>query len=141
MDRNRIRSLVIPIFENESIIVAAYLFGSIATGTENPMSDIDIAVLTLNGDANHSAAITRKLTVLLSEALDSMKVDLVCLCGADLALRYNVVRNGILIYERDPVDRVRFERNAMNEYIDMVPLWNVYDSQMLVRLKETTAGD
>jgi hypothetical protein len=141
MNKDEIISKAKSILETDSSVVAAYLFGSLAKGTEHPMSDIDIAILTAKSNPDSIVSLTRKLTIMLSEKLGSLKVDLVILNGADLTLRYDVVKDGFLFFERDSTERVRFERETIVEYIDMVPLWEIYDYYMLRRIKEKTPVD
>ncbi len=135
MDKRQVVARVLPVLRAEPMVIAGYLFGSLARGTDTPMSDIDIAVLSSRSDAAGVVDLTRRLTLVLSEVLDSLSVDLVCLNGADLALRYNVISDGVLFYERDPVQRVRFEKFTIVEYFDMIPLWNVYDYYMALRMR------
>ncbi len=134
IEKSQVIAKAIPILDSEPRVIAGYLFGSLARGTESPMSDIDIAVLSSRGDTKSIVDLTQRLTQSLSEALDSLVVDLVCLNGADLALRYNVILEGVLFYERDPIKRVRFEKRTIVEYFDMVPLWDVYDHYMFLRM-------
>jgi hypothetical protein len=51
-------------------------------------------------------------------------VDLVVLNRAPVDLIHRVLRAGILIHERNPAARIRFEVQARNEYFDLLPyLW------------------
>ena len=47
-------------------------------------------------------------------------LDVVCLDTAPTGLRHHVARCGSVVYERDRVHRVRFERKAMNSYVDYI---------------------
>jgi uncharacterized protein len=100
--------------------VCAYLFGSYARGEQRPDSDVDIAVL-LPSDA--APALTGPLTLLRGdlERLLRRNVDLVDLRRAPVDLVHRVLRDGRLLAERDPAERVRFEVRARNEYFDLLP--------------------
>jgi hypothetical protein len=135
MNKEQVITHVQPTLRDESTVIAGYLFGSLAKGTENPMSDIDIAFLSSRRGAKTNAELTRRLTIQISEALDALAVDVVCLNGADLALRYNVIRDGLLFYEKNPARRISFEKRTLVEYFDMIPLWDKYDHQMALRLR------
>ncbi len=101
-------------------IVCAWLFGSVARGTSRPDSDVDVAVLlerdpppTLDASA---AAMGGDI-----EAAIGLPVDLVILNRAPVDLIHRVLRDGVLLVERDRNARVRFEVRARNEYFDLKP--------------------
>ena len=140
MDREELVRRATALLKADSRVEAAYLFGSLATGRETPLSDIDLAVLLTRVDMAELVAIVKALTIALSRKLDSLKVDLVCLNFADLPIRFSVIKNGTLLFERNPRVRIRFEEQTVKEYIDMVPLWEEYDRYMLQRIKEGRFG-
>ncbi|MCZ7558762.1 MAG: nucleotidyltransferase domain-containing protein [Burkholderiaceae bacterium] len=101
-------------------IVCAWLFGSVARGTARPDSDADVAVLlerdppqTLEGSAVAMAGDI--------EAAIGRPVDLVVLNRAPVDLIHRVLRDGVLLVERDRNARVRFEVRARNEFFDLKP--------------------
>jgi predicted nucleotidyltransferase len=76
-------------------IVFAYLFGSMAIGTENILSDIDIAVYLDLDKVPESGNFGYKSELVLSlEALLPRKVDLVILNEAPIFLAFNIIKNG-----------------------------------------------
>ncbi len=139
MDVDDVISKVRSFVKKQDSVIAAYLFGSLARGTDNPMSDIDIALL-LTETENVIPRI-KEFTVTLANIIDTSNLDLISLKHADLALKYNVIREGILIYESDPVERIAFERRTTTEYLDMLPVWREYDEHMKSRLQEYAASD
>lgn len=101
-------------------IVCAWLFGSVARGTARPDSDVDIAILcerdpppTLDASAPAMGGDI--------EAATGLPVDLVILNRAPVDLIHRVLRDGVLLVERDRDARVRFEVKARNEYFDLKP--------------------
>ncbi len=101
-------------------IVCAWLFGSVARGSARPDSDVDVAVLldreppeTLEGSAATMAGDV--------EAAIGRPVDLVVLNRAPVDLIHRVLRDGLLLVERDRNARVRFEVRARNEFFDLKP--------------------
>lgn len=101
-------------------IVAAWLFGSRARGTARPDSDVDVAVLVDAG--TFVAEDAWGLEATLSAAVGAeVQVVVVNRVGADLFRR--VLRDGVLLLDRDPAARIRFEVRKRNEYFDMTPIW------------------
>ncbi|MFV1959431.1 MAG: nucleotidyltransferase domain-containing protein, partial [Planctomycetota bacterium] len=74
-------------------LVAAYRFGSTVTATQNPSSDVDVAVL---GSAALKPLTRLRIAGRLSGALHR-DVDLVDLYGASTVLRMEVVGKGIAL--------------------------------------------
>jgi predicted nucleotidyltransferase len=106
-------------------LVCAYLYGSLARGQEHQKSDVDIAVL----HATEPPATLDGLGVELGAALErrlGRPVDLVVLNRASIDLIHRVLRDGILLHERDPAARIRFEVKARNEYFDLLPYLRQY---------------
>jgi predicted nucleotidyltransferase len=100
----------------------AYLFGSRAAGEDGPLSDYDFAVY-LDGIPKARMG-TLRLTLIeeLSRAFATDKVDVVLLnTAASPELKYAIVRDGELIFEREPY-RVRVEPRILNEYFDFYAL-------------------
>lgn len=104
---------------------AVYLFGSVSQARAGSNSDVDVAVLwpadpppVLDGPAE-------KLAVSL-ERLLGMPVDLVTLNTAPVDLVHRVLRDGVLLLDRDRSARIRFEVHARNEYFDLLPFLRRY---------------
>jgi len=103
-------------FSKQSNVLFAYLFGSHANNTATPQSDIDIAVY-----VNHEEySSEKKLDLLhtLSLALNSDAADLVILNQAPITLAIRVLEKHIILIDRDPLMRHRFESLTMRKYFD-----------------------
>ena len=126
MDRDEIiEKLKSTLSQVDPYVVCAYLFGSVARNEHGNTSDVDVAVLfeppppaTLLGSAS-------VLQGTLEEAL-SVGVDLVVLNRAGPDLIHRVLRDGVLVCERDPNKRVQFEVKARNDYFDLLPILEQY---------------
>ena len=112
----------------EEAVVAAYLFGSFASGRMGPASDIDVGVLVEPGreDDFPVLAFTSSL-----ERRCGQQVDLVLLNRAGELLKYQVRRYGRLIFERDPKIRKRFEVTGRKLYEDFLYLHGRYVRSVL----------
>jgi predicted nucleotidyltransferase len=104
--------------QQESVRLA-YLFGSRASGRARRESDIDVAVLLDQETAAHDRGQTiRTLAADLGRVVSSASLDLVVLNDAPALLRHRVLRDGILLVEQSPEDRVRFARRTIRDYQD-----------------------
>lgn len=106
-------------------IVAAYLYGSQARATAGPGSDIDLALLmralpprTLIGQPFALADDLGELT--------KHPVQIIVLNDAPVDLVHRVLRDGVLLVDRDPSARIQFEVSARNAYFDLKPFLDRY---------------
>lgn len=111
--------------ESSAKILAVYLFGSFARGTDTEHSDIDIAVLYDKQPAHTLEGRGLKVAADLSR-IAGREVDLVILNDAPVDLVHRVFRDGILLADRNPSERIRFEVLKRNEYFDILPILNEY---------------
>jgi uncharacterized protein len=97
-------------------IIFAYLFGSLAKGKYQPLSDVDIAVYLKQGAnlAEYKLMILGKLI----DILQTDEIDLVVLNAANLPLVINILKNKKIIVDKEPFARHIFESLAMRKYFD-----------------------
>jgi predicted nucleotidyltransferase len=111
-----------------SEVVAAYLFGSVARGTEGEGSDVDVAVLLRRGAPRSLADLPLDLESALEGAV-GRPVQVVVLSSAPPDLVHRVLRDGRLLLDRDPSFRVRFEVRLRNLFFDLQPVLRRYRRQ------------
>jgi predicted nucleotidyltransferase len=101
-------------------IVAAWLYGSQARGTAGADSDVDVGVLYRDPPAamTHGGPLDLEGEI---ERIVRRPVQVVVMNRAPVDLVHRVLRDGILLCERDRGARVRFEVRARNEYFDLLP--------------------
>ena len=97
-------------------VVFAYLFGGLARDRVSPLSDVDIAIYTVDG----ADIVQEKLEILgkLNELLKTDEVDLVVLNTAPLPLAARVIKNKIILVDKMPFKRHAFESLIIREYFD-----------------------
>lgn len=118
-------------------ILALYLFGSYASGSPGPLSDVDLAVLfeptvprVLYGE-RRIALFSRVAAVLRTD-----EVDIVVLNAAPPLLLYQVLRRSVLLYEKDSARRARFAAQAIRQYLDFEPTLDRCQKASLARIKD-----
>lgn len=119
-------------------VSALYLFGSRAQDTEGPLSDYDIAALMRQeGHARGDEAYERLydlLSPLCPRTLQNDIIDIVFLRDASLELKFHVLRYGKIIFDSDPMARLRFEEQTTLAYCDYRPLLNMFDRAIFARI-------
>lgn len=118
MEKEEILPKIKPIFESYPEIKLVYLFGSLVSGKTGPLSDIDLAFYIDERDKKKLFELKFKLADEISRALGTDKVDIVILNLTDSPeLKYNVIKEGELIFQRDPF-KVLVEPRILNDYFD-----------------------
>lgn len=121
-------------------VAAAYLFGSQATGAPGPLSDVDVAVALTAHSGEATPDVRADILAVAIDALGTDEVDLVLLDRAPPLLRHRVLKDGVLLVDRDPRARVRFETRALLDYLDTAPLREILAAGRRGRLAEGRFG-
>jgi predicted nucleotidyltransferase len=106
-------------------VVAVYLFGSRARGTARAGSDLDLALLLAAPPPSTLRSVARDIEDVVERAL-RIPAEAVVLNRAPADLVHRVLRDGILVLDRDRAARLRFEVRARNEYFDLAPMRRLY---------------
>lgn len=104
---------------DEANVVTAWLFGSQARGTARANSDIDVAVLFSTNDPMERFDVEARLCLRLRaqvQVIDARRAP------ADLFRR--VIRDGIVLVDRNPAARLALIVRKRGEYFEMAPLWS-----------------
>ncbi len=139
--KEQVKSKLLPFISKRKEVLFAYLFGSVAKESASRLSDIDIAVYLdpsqitqVNGYGYKS-----ELLVDLQNVLKG-KVDLVILNEASTVLKFQVLKNGTLIYCVSEDERRYFHEHTMKKYLDLKPLLRVQSYYLHKRLAEGKFG-
>lgn len=100
---------------------AVYLFGSRARGTATETSDVDLAVLYAEAPPPGLEGLGLDLEAEVERAI-GLPVQIVVLNGAPADLVHRVLRDGRLLVDRNPSQRIQFEIRARNEFFDLQPV-------------------
>ena len=112
----RLASLGAALAATSPAIQFAYLFGSAATGTMTPTSDIDVAIHVAPRAEGHAV----RLAVARASArhLATDAVDVVLLNSAPLSLSGRVLGSRLVILDRDPHARHAYESLTLRKFHD-----------------------
>jgi len=112
-------------------VVLAYLFGSVARGEADRLSDVDVAVL-LDESLGPEDRVDRQLRLMAALSdFSARETQVVLLNNASPLLAYRVVTEGILLHERSRTERIAFEVKARRVYFDWRP-WEEYHTRALL---------
>ena len=122
------------ILSTEPTVIAVYLFGSHARSTASKDSDIDIAVAT-NKKHDYSF-FYEKLQTVIDEQYDMREITL----DSSPLFLFEVIRNGVVLYEKTPHDRLTFEAQALLRYYDTAYLRTRYSNRLAHAFAEGSYG-
>lgn len=111
--------------ESSHDVSAAYLYGSHARGTARANSDVDLAILVLDSAEGTLESLALDLEGDLEKRLHR-PVQLLVLNTASPDLVHRVLRDGKLLIDHEPAERIRFEVASRNRYFDLLPVLNLY---------------
>jgi len=114
------------LFSDQASIGIAYLYGSRARGESDHRSDYDFAIYLTEPNPVKRSDIRAFLISELTRNLGNDNVDVVVLNDLESPeLKYNIVREGNVMFEREPF-RVIVEPQIFNEYFDFMYLLRKY---------------
>ncbi len=117
-------------------VLVAYLFGSNARGGATPLSDVDIAVLAPK-TISRDQAFELRLALIdgLQGLLHREALDVVVLNEVPLALRYRVLRDGMVLACRDEQVRILYQADTISRYLDFKPVIERHERAILERAR------
>lgn len=121
-------------------VLAGFLIGSRARGEAGRFSDVDVAVIRTEGlDPDERLALRLGLLA-ATGALGTEEVDVVLLKEAPAAMRHDALREAVVLVDRDPDARLRFQLEAFHEYVDTEPLRELSSRGLRERIREGRFG-
>lgn len=130
-EKNKLVSLMADILKACVEQEFAYLHGSFLN--EEEFGDIDIAVY-LTKEANPLKDFLTKYEIDLEvklEKLTGYPVDIRVINNAPLSFRYNVLKNGILLFARSEDSQADYAARTITAYIDFAPYRKRYLKEVL----------
>jgi len=105
--------------------LTVYLFGSRARDDFHESSDVDVAVLWETEPADALDRMGVGLKIALEDVLDR-EVDVVILHKASLDVAQRVIRDGVIVLDRDRASRVGWEVKTRSLFLDIRPTLLAY---------------
>ncbi len=130
--KNRIPSLVNILSARVDILII-YLFGSMASGMADELSDIDIALLLKGGKISFEDEL--ELIETVNSTLMTDEVGMVILNNAPLCIRYGVIKEAKVLYSSDEDVRLGFEDMINMLYMDFKYYLDIYDREFIAMIK------
>ncbi|EAX48953.1 DNA polymerase, beta domain protein region [Thermosinus carboxydivorans Nor1] len=130
-----VRGKILPLCQARPAIAAVFLFGSYGTDYQTRFSDIDLGVLFFpDGIPNLRGEM--ELAGAFSSALGRDDVDLVIMNKAPLPLRYRIVAEGEIVYEKDYVYTSDFLAATYKYFLDYNIDYRMFMAEYSRSLKE-----
>jgi hypothetical protein len=101
---------------SEEPVTFAYLFGGLAKGRLNPLTDIDIAVYV--NRTNNLAEYKLHLFDRLTEILRTGELDLVILNTAPISLAGRILQKKKILVDKEPFRRHLYESATLRKFFD-----------------------
>lgn len=132
---------ILSFFDKCPEVASLYIFGSFDTPRERSDSDIDIAVLIRPEEARDVRIKDLRTKYYSASPGFSMRtVDIVILNAAPTFLRYQVLKTGRILMDKDPAFRKAFSARVLQEYFDYRPIEETYLKKLSARIRERYHG-
>ncbi|NCO67048.1 MAG: nucleotidyltransferase domain-containing protein [Nitrospirae bacterium CG_4_10_14_0_8_um_filter_41_23] len=128
IERESIREVLRQALEKHTDILFAYLHGSFVTG--NSFRDIDVAVY-LEVPPEFVLEYELQMEAELIGAIERYIIDVKVLNIAPLSFRYNVIKDGIILFAKNDDAMTDFQEATITPYMDFLPYYNMYIKETL----------
>lgn len=127
MDDEKIKSKLVKLFKSYPQIIAAYFYGSQIEGHASSSSDLDLALIN-DGSASFDYG---DLYLKISEILKKKEIDLrIVDKNSSPVYLFQLFKKGLRVYQRDELDRVRFETYVLINFYDSQHTRDIYKSYL-----------
>jgi hypothetical protein len=124
----------------EKEVLALYIFGSQAEDLQNSRSDVDLAILLAAGIDKSRYTEYRLRFISELRRFFSPRLDLIILNQVPPLLQFQILKNGKLLFDRDPDARAHLEMNILGRYYDAKRFYEFHFKHLINRIKEEGLG-
>jgi uncharacterized protein len=113
-------------------ITALYVFGSLAKGVLNPLSDLDFGIL-LSGKLTKSKRFDKHLYLIgiFCDTFHTDEIDIVVMNDSPIHFCYNIIRTGKLLLVNNKKELIDFHELVVKKYLDFSYYQNEFDDAFL----------
>lgn len=128
------------LYEREEIIFA-YIFGSVARGRENKLSDLDIAVYIDEAKKPKSSSFGYRSDLITDiQPLSEREIDLIILNEVSISIAFSVLKDGKLLFAKSDEKRVEFHESVMRKYLDFLPMYKIQEEYLKNNIRKGDFG-
>lgn len=118
-------------------LLALYLFGSVASETAGPDSDVDVAALFFPDDPRWREGSTYiDLYDALTRCVRGTRLDLLVMQRAPLELQYRVLAQGEVLYCASDAGRADYEDRVLRDYLDFAVELRLFEAEVADAIRE-----
>jgi len=122
-------------------IIFAYIFGSVARGRENRLSDLDIAIYVDEAKKPKSSSFGYRSDLIADiQPLSKREIDLIILNEVSISIAFSVLKDGKLVFTKSDKKRVEFHESVMRKYLDFLPALKVQEKYLKDNIKKGKFG-
>ncbi|MBN2372571.1 nucleotidyltransferase domain-containing protein [bacterium] len=131
-DISNVLSEAIDILSKDTDIICLYAFGSLASATLKPLSDLDFGVL-LSYRLDRMERFRRHLDLIgiLNRIFKTDEIDLILMNDAPIRFSYNIIKNGRILFCRDKLALIDFHNKTIMQHLDFKYIRESFDRYFL----------
>ena len=133
----RLKRCLPAVFQHRPVLLA-YLYGSVATASPTPLSDVDMALVLAPDcplDSYQRFMIELEIEAEIEQVCGLPNADVRTINDAGLAVQGKVLTEGVLLYSRDEDFRVAYEVYTRKCYFDFQPVLLMMRDAYFARLE------
>jgi predicted nucleotidyltransferase len=133
-EKSEIISRISEFFKSEENVLLAYIYGSFIHA--QTVQDVDLGIV-CKEDKILPATYPFTLSNRMEEYIKPYKleVDIKLLNEMPSWFRFNILKKGLCIYNKDKLRQIHFEKNTVREYLDLKPQMEFYNKNLLRKIQ------
>ncbi|SPF55222.1 putative nucleotidyltransferase [Candidatus Desulfosporosinus infrequens] len=137
--REKLKDLPHSLSSLEQQISAVFLFGSLATNKETPLSDVDLAVLYHKGlSLDELDRFHLQVMGIITDLLQSDDIDVINLNTAPLTMQYGAIKQSKILLLNNREEYIDYWEQTVKYYLDFKPLLDECNNTLLETLSGRT---
>ena len=109
-------------------IQIAYLYGSYAQNYQTEFSDVDIGVVLKKEFIPRPLFFAELASKIEKEFNYSINIDLRIINNATPRFKFQIIKNGIILYSKEETFKDEYVIEIINQYLDIKPMLDMFDN-------------